>query len=102
MNFVAIIIAFLFGVLATLGMARLWKEYKRNINNLSSQVTELVDQVKEMQQAGPQRLPFKSRNEIENAIAAINYLYFDRKLENEAIENALAHLLKARNPDDEK
>jgi len=101
MNYSAIILAFLFGVLATLGAFLLVRYFKTRMDNLSAQVSELVEQIKELQQDGPQKLPFKSRSEIENGIAALNYLLFNSRLDQDAIENALAHLLKARNPDKE-
>ena len=82
------IIIFLCGFLAGGGVVGLFF----TINSMRRRLNEL-------ERSGPKKLPYKSRDEIENAIAAINYLYFDRQLENDAIENALAHLRKARNPD---
>ena len=97
MNYQAIVIAFLFGVVATLGLIKLWRTLRGHINHLSEQVNQLVAKVEALEQAGPERLPFKSRTEIENGIAALNYLLFQARLDEDAIENAIAHFQKARN-----
>ena len=101
MNYLVVIIAFLFGVLATLGLLRLKREYVRRMDNLSAQVKELVDQLKEKEQVGPARLPFKSAQEIENGIAALNWLLIQARQDQDAVQNAINHLLAARNPDKE-
>lgn len=101
MNILAIILAFFFGVLTVLGILLIKREYDRRIHNLSAQISELIEQVKSLQQAGPKRLPYRSADEIENATAAVLTLLHEERLKMERIENALAHLQKARNPDRE-
>lgn len=64
-------------------------------------VLSLRRRVQQLEQAGPPKLPYKSRDEIENATAALNYLLLQSRLDQDAIENARSHLLRARDPDKE-
>lgn len=64
-------------------------------------VMMLLDMHRRLKQleATPKRLPYLSADEIENAMAAIIALQYDVEIKADMIENALAHLRKARNPE---
>jgi hypothetical protein len=64
-------------------------------------IRDLQRQIDDLK-ATPKRLPYASADEIENAMAAILTLQYDVDIKREMIENALAHLRSARNPDSSK
>ena len=54
------------------------------------------ERISALEAAQAKHLPFRSADEIENGIAALNYIVFDEDLKRERIQNALAHLQNAR------
>lgn len=59
---------------------------------------ELATRIERMENGGAARLPYKTADAIEDATAALLSLKFDTDMRQQKIENALAHLQKARDP----
>ena len=54
--------------------------------------------IRMLEQAAKKHLPYATADEIENATAAILALKFDLDIKQDMVDNALAHLRGARNP----
>jgi hypothetical protein len=61
-------------------------------------IRRLQERVHQLEQSTQKRLPYKSADEIENAIAALLTVQFDLDVKQDLIGNALAHMQQARNP----
>ena len=68
-------------------------------HSLYSTIKRQEQRIQQLEQASAKRLPYKSADEIENATAALLYTMEDLSLRRDMLENALAHLQKARNPE---
>jgi flagellar biosynthesis/type III secretory pathway chaperone len=65
-------------------------------------IHRLEQRIHQLEQSSAKRLPYKSADEIENGIAALLYTIQDTNLRNDMLQNVLAHLQKARNPEGKK
>lgn len=78
-------------ILSLLLLALLAREWSR----MERRVGELMKRVRDLEQANLQRLPYKSYEEILNAMAALDKEMTERTFYNSLIENAKAHLTNA-------
>jgi len=69
---------------------------------LLATIGRLQDRIRILQEAAQKRLPYRSADEIENAMAALNAIQFDLNFKQDMIDNARTHLAAARNPDGKK
>ena len=75
-------------IICLLFITREWSRRDKQINNLTRRVNDL-------EQANLQRLPFRSYEEILNAMAALDKELEERNFYNSLIENAKGHLTNA-------
>ena len=66
------------------------------ITHLRTEITHLRERIASLEAAQAKHLPYRSAEEIENATAAILRMKFESDFHSDVIENALAHLQKAR------
>lgn len=59
----------------------------------------LQARVRQLEEASQKRLPYRSADEIENSTAALLKAIAETSYRRDLLENALAHLQSARNPD---
>ena len=69
---------------------------RAEIKHLQAEITHLREQIASLEAAQAKHLPYRSAEEIENATAAILRMKFESDFHSDVIDNALAHLQKAR------
>ena len=69
-------------------LSREWNRRERQIRDLSKRVTDL-------EKANLQRLPYKSFEELLDAMAALDIEITERKLQTDFLENARGHIANA-------
>lgn len=72
-------------------MFLLWREWSRR----EKQIEKLEKQVQELQEANRQRLPYKSFEELLDAMAALDIELETRKLQTDYLENVKGHIANA-------
>jgi hypothetical protein len=100
--FAAIALAFIAGLIIGGGTYSLYSTIHRQnerIHSLYTTIRPQNERIRKLEQASAKRLPYQSADEIENGIAALLYTMQDLSLRKDMLENALAHLKKARNPE---
>jgi len=78
----------LLSILSMYLLARDWTRRERQIEKLEKQIADL-------QQANRQRLPYKSFEELLDAMAALDVELESRKLQTDFLENARGHIANA-------
>ncbi len=78
-------------LLSLLSMVLLWREWDRR----EKRITELEKRVQELQHANRQRLPYKSFEELLDAMAALDIELETRKLQTDYLENVKGHIANA-------
>jgi len=63
-------------------------------------ILDLRRRITDLEKASQKRLPYKSADEIENAIAAVLAINYELDVRKNMVDNALRHLHQARNPDE--
>ena len=83
------IVAFvLLGIIIALGAFLLYREF---INQISA----LTTRIEKLEEANRKRMPFKSQDEILDAIAALDLLEYEEDIKANLRKNAKAHLFNA-------
>jgi len=67
----------------------------RDWNRREKQIADLQKQVHDLEQANRQRLPYKSFEELLDAMAALDVELESRKLQTDFLENARGHIANA-------
>lgn len=62
---------------------------------LYTRFSNLEKRIQKLEDAGKMRLPFRSQDEMLNALAAIDALEHEQAFKNNLLENAKAHVIKA-------
>ena len=82
------IITIALGLICLYFLAREW-------NRQEKQITDLAKRVRDLETANVQRLPYKSFEELLDAMAALNKEIEERKFQTSLIENAAGHIANA-------
>ena len=77
--------------LSLLSMVLAWRDWSQR----EKRIIELEKQVRELQEASRQRLPYKSFEELLDAMAALDIELETRKLQTDFLENAKGHITNA-------
>lgn len=88
-SIVAIVVALIAGIC----LGGLMNEFR----HMLKQIEQMGKRIEQLEQSQVKHLPYKTADAIEDACAAILRLKFENDLRGDFIDNALAHLGKARN-----
>lgn len=81
--------------LVTLSTVFIWREWLHKEKDLRQKINALSGQIDKLEKANAMRLPYKSFEELLNAMAALDKEIYERNFQTSLLENATGHIANA-------